>query len=104
MSTENAFARESFPPRTKREPETDHGHHDGNGADGSEPGSKLIRLKKPVVLRPDVGVRVDSTMVGPRDQLPPLKWTSQQDAVAVLRKVGIPEDWETGRPGDREQS
>lgn len=46
--------------------DTDHGHHDGNCSEGSESGTKLIRLKKPVVIRPDVGVRVDSTMVGPQ--------------------------------------
>jgi Mrp family chromosome partitioning ATPase len=66
VSIENAIARESFPPRTRQEPDANPAHHDGNGADSGESGTKLVRLKKPVVLRPDVGVRVDSTMVGPQ--------------------------------------
>ncbi len=66
MSTENAIVREPFAPRNKREPDHAPAHHDDPVDEGGETGARLVRLKKPVLLRAEVGMRVDSTMVGPQ--------------------------------------
>lgn len=66
MSTENAIARESFSPRNKREPDHGPAHLDGTADEAGESGTRLVRLKKPVALRPEEGARVDSRMVGPQ--------------------------------------
>lgn len=66
MSTENAVVHETRSTRTLRDPESGRGHRPPHEPGDASPAGTLIRLLRPVAIRPGAGTTVDSTIVGPQ--------------------------------------